>query len=86
MQGKGLAGTGAVVIALLGILAGSVWFAVQGWTGIEGPGMPVAGYVVMGAGILLTLFVGVGLMALLFYSRRHGYDEAANRGRGDSEL
>ena len=85
MQARSLTGTSLVVIALLGILAGSVWFAVQGWTGIEGPGMPVSGYVAMGAGILLSLVVGVGLMALLFYSRRHGYDEAANRGREDSE-
>lgn len=85
MQGRSLIGTSLVVIALLGILAGSVWFAVQGWTGIDGPGLPVAGYVAMGAGILLSLVVGVGLMALIFYSRRHGYDDAANRGRGDSD-
>lgn len=85
MQGRSLTGTSLVVMALLGILAGSIWFAVQGWTGIDGPGMPVAGYVAMGAGILLSLVVGVGLIALLFYSRRHGYDDAANRGRGDPE-
>jgi hypothetical protein len=85
MQERSLTGTSLVVIALIGILAGSVWFAAQGWTGIDGPGMPVAGYVAMGAGILLSLVVGVGLMALLFYSRRHGYDDAASRGHGDSE-
>jgi len=29
----------------------------------------------MGVGAALSLLVGCGLMALLFYSSRHGYDE-----------
>jgi hypothetical protein len=28
-------------------------------------------------GLLFSLLVGCGLMALMFYSSRHGYDEAA---------
>jgi hypothetical protein len=34
-----------------------------------------AGYVAMTLGVVLSLIVGVGLMALLFYSSRGGYDE-----------
>ena len=37
--------------------------------------MPAAGYVAMTLGIVFSLVVGCGLMALLFYSSRHGYDE-----------
>ena len=31
----------------------------------------------MGLGILFSLVVGCGLMALVFYSNRHGYDDEA---------
>ena len=37
--------------------------------------MPTTGYLAMGLGILFSLVVGCGLMALLFYSNRHGYDD-----------
>ena len=32
-------------------------------------------YIAMTLGVIFTLAVGIGLMALLFYSSRHGYDE-----------
>ena len=37
----------------------------------------------MGLGIVFSLIVGCGLMALVFYSSRHGYDDAANLDRRD---
>ena len=37
--------------------------------------MAAVGYVAMISGIVISLIVGCGLMALLFYSSRHGYDE-----------
>jgi hypothetical protein len=37
--------------------------------------MSVHGYAAMIRGIVFTLLVGCGLMGLLFYSNRHGYDE-----------
>ena len=33
------------------------------------------GYAAMTLGIIFTLVVGCGLMALMFYSSRRGYDE-----------
>jgi hypothetical protein len=42
--------------------------------------MPAAGYTAMWLGIAFSLVIGCGLMALMFYSSRHGYDERA-RGR-----
>ena len=40
--------------------------------------MPEVGYVAMTIGVVFSLLIGVALMALLFYSSRHGYDERAS--------
>ena len=64
-----------MVAVLFAILAAAVWFASTSWTVVSGPPMPTAGYVAMILGIVFSLLVGCGLMALLFYSSRHGYDD-----------
>ena len=58
----------------------AVAFAVRSWTSLEGPPMPEVGYVAMTIGVVFSLLIGIALMALLFYSSRHGYDERASRG------
>jgi hypothetical protein len=68
-------GTIAMVAALIAILAAALWFAASAFTTVSGPPMPAVGYAAMTLGIVLSLLVGCGLMALLFYSNRHGYDE-----------
>jgi hypothetical protein len=68
-------GTIALVVALIAILAAALWYAASAWIAISGPPMPAVGYVAMTVGIVFSLIVGCGLMALLFYSSRHGYDE-----------
>jgi hypothetical protein len=68
-------GTTAVVVPLFAILAASVWFAARAFTAVEGPPMPPVGYVAMTLGVVFSVVLGFGLMALLFYSSRHGYDE-----------
>jgi len=73
-KGRALASV-AVVLALLAILAGALWYAAAAWVSLSGPPMPASGYVAMILGIVFSLIVGCGLMALLFYSSRHGYDE-----------
>ena len=70
-----LLGKAAIVVPLLAILAAATWFAAGAWTKVTGPPMPAAGYVAMTLGIVFSLIIGCGLMALLFYSSRHGYDE-----------
>ena len=70
-------GTIAVLVALFGILAVASWFAAQAWISVDGPPMPATGYIAMTLGVAFSLLVGCGLMALLFYSSRHGYDERA---------
>ena len=73
-------GTVALVVVLLGLLVAATVFAVRSWTAIEGPAMPEVGYVAMTIGVVFSLLIGIALMALLFYSSRHGYDERASRG------
>ena len=68
-------GTVAMLAVLFVILVATGWFASRAWTEVSGPPMPVAGYVAMILGIVFSLVVGCGLMALLFYSSRHGYDD-----------
>ena len=64
-----------VAVPLFAILAAAGWFAAGAWTRLSGPPMPATGYVAMTLGVIFSLVVGCGLMALLFYSNRHGYDE-----------
>jgi len=63
-----------VITILLGLLAAVGWFA---WAGIAAPGepMPTEGYVALALGAFTAALVGLGLMTLVFYSSRRGYDE-----------
>jgi formate hydrogenlyase subunit 3/multisubunit Na+/H+ antiporter MnhD subunit len=70
----------AVILTLLAFLAASVWFTYYVWAMDEGPPLPASGYVAMALGVLFSLVVGIGLMALVFYSHRHGYDESGQGG------
>ena len=68
---------GAIVLfgALFAILIAAGWYAAGAWNAVNGPPMPTVGYVAMILGVLFSLLVGCGLMALLFYSSRYGYDD-----------
>lgn len=68
-----------VAVPLLALLALSIWFAATAWTRLGGDEIPLYGYVAIAGGVVFSLLVGGGLMALVFYSSRHGYDEDANR-------
>ena len=68
-------GTIALMAPLFGILAAALWFAARAWMMADGIPMATSGYVAMTLGVFFSLAVGFGLMTLLFYSSRHGYDE-----------
>jgi cytochrome c oxidase assembly factor CtaG len=68
----------ALVVPLFVILAASVWWATALWISVEGPPMPASGHVAMWLGIIFSLVIGCGLMALMFFSSRRGYDDAAS--------
>ncbi|MDF1794505.1 MAG: hypothetical protein P1U88_21515 [Thalassobaculaceae bacterium] len=66
------------LIAVVGVLvAGLCLLAVRAWEASGGPVMSVHGYIALGLGALFTFGLAAGLMALVFYSSRHGYDDEA---------
>ena len=70
-----LSGAGwTALIVLLGFLVASIWYAVYAWGAIGLAHMSPFGWFALVAGSVLTITVGGGLMALLFYSSRNGYD------------
>jgi len=68
-------------IPLLLLLALAFWFATDAWVRFGGEPIPAYGYAAIAGGVLFSLLVGGGLMALVFYSHRHGYDEGPDRER-----
>ena len=73
----------AIILPLLAFLGAALWFAYFVFATDVGPPIPASGYVAMALGILFSLVVGIGLMALVFYSHRHGYDERGHHRAGD---
>jgi hypothetical protein len=72
---KRRAGTWSVVAILMVILAAAIGFAYKGLTIHSDLTMPVTGDIALGLGVLFSLLFGIGLMALVFYSSRAGYDD-----------
>jgi len=69
-----MTGSVAVLAVLVALLAGAGWYAYEGLA-TGGDPMPTEGYIALIAGAGFAVVVGAGLMALLFYSSRRGYDE-----------
>jgi hypothetical protein len=65
------------LLPLFALLAVSLWFAGTAWShlGANAIDIPFYGYLAIGGGVVMSLLVGGGLMALVFYSSRHGYDD-----------
>jgi len=70
--------TALIIVGLLTFLGITVGWAIWGWEQTAGTAMGFHGWLAMILGIVFTLLVGCGLMALMFYSSRHGCDEAAS--------
>jgi hypothetical protein len=64
----------AVAAAAVVVIAVSA-VAVHRWVGIGDAQISTGGWVALGLGVLFTLALGVGLMALMFFSSRRGYDD-----------
>jgi hypothetical protein len=67
-----------LVLPLLAILGITLWWAVSAWNAVDVE-MSIHGYIAMILGIVFSLVLGCGLMALMFYSSRHGYDDIDRR-------
>lgn len=72
-------GAYALIATLLLLLVGVIWVAVIGWNLHTDVPMSGHGYAAMALGIFFSFVVGSGLMALVFYSSRRGYDQPAER-------
>jgi cation transporter-like permease len=68
----------AVAVAAA-VVAGVITVVAGLWAEVGDSEISTAGWVAMVLGVLVTVALGVGLMALVFISSRRGYDE---RGEG----
>jgi flagellar basal body-associated protein FliL len=68
-------GSWIIVIVLLSFLVATAVPIYFSSTLGDGVAFPVSTYIAMVLGVIVSLGVGVGLMALVFYSSRKGYDE-----------
>jgi hypothetical protein len=64
-------GLAVAAVAVVGAAA----FSLGLWRAVGASSISLAGWIAMILGILASLAVGVGLMALAFFSSRRGYDE-----------
>jgi hypothetical protein len=60
----------AVVAAAVTVVIGRFWNA------LGAADISPVGWLAMGFGVVVTTALGIGLMALMFFSSRHGYDDA----------
>jgi len=67
-------GTIIVLVVLFGLLGGALWAMIAVWTHIDAK-MSAHGWIALALGVVLSLAVGIGLMGLMFFSSRRGYDE-----------
>jgi hypothetical protein len=67
-----------VIGALMALLGLALWAAYRQWILVDVE-VPAWAWVSMAFGGLISILVGGGLMALVFYSSRKGYDEPPHR-------
>jgi len=66
------------VIVLLGLLGGTSIVGLWLWNQIGDVQISTHGLIALGLGAGLSFLLGAGLMALMFFSSRRGYDERAH--------
>lgn len=62
------------LIVLFGFFFAALWYAVKVWTAMSGVHMSALGWTFLVLGVVVTIGLGAGLMALVFYSARHDMD------------
>jgi ABC-type multidrug transport system permease subunit len=67
--------TWIALVAAAAVVAAVVVVAAGLWATIGTSAISPAGWAAMIFGILLTLALGIGLVSLMMFSSRHGYDE-----------
>jgi hypothetical protein len=67
--------TALLLTVLGGLLATAIAWAAYVWLSLGDVEISLNGMIALGVGALLTLVLGVGLMALVFISSRRGHDD-----------
>jgi hypothetical protein len=62
------------LVVLAAFFAVSLWYAARVWTAMAGVAMSGFGWTFLVLGVVVTVALGAGLMALVFYSSRHDMD------------
>ena len=68
----------AATVAVAAVLSVAVLIG-EFWSDTGDSEISEAGWFAMGLGIFVTLVLGIGLMSLVFFSNRRGYDETGRR-------
>jgi hypothetical protein len=76
------------IVVLLGLLLAAVLVMLWAWQEMGEVEISRHGMIALALGAVASLIVGGGLMGLVFFSHRRGYDDKAHRtdrpGRGES--
>lgn len=64
-----------LLLGVIVVVLASLLFLVFGWSFAEQLKMSLHGYIAFSLGVALTVIVGGGLMFLVIYSNRRGYDD-----------
>ena len=80
MQRIGI-GQGIILAVLAALLIGVGILAISTWTSTSGVVISEEGWIALSLGTFFSLVVGCGLITLVFYSSRHGYDDAVHEFR-----
>jgi hypothetical protein len=67
-----------IALVLVGSMAAVIGVVVYAWIQMGDVEMSGGGILAMIGGVLVSLAVGIGLMALVFYSNRSGHDDDAS--------
>lgn len=73
--------TGLLAAFWIGLLALAGGFAWHVWRELGEVEISNQGYLALALGVTATAALGIGLMALLFYSHRRGYDDIDRDGK-----
>lgn len=68
----------ALTITLISLLVATIAVGAWVWHSIGDTEISGHGWAALLAGVVISLAVGGGLMALVFFSSSHGYDDNAN--------
>ena len=71
-----------LIVGVAGVLSAAGTFALIDWSDV---GMSGHGFLAMALGVGFTILVAAGLMALLFYSNRHGHDDDLKASNSEDE-